>query len=577
MALTSTLYTGLSGLDVNQTWLNVIGNNIANSNTTAFKASVANFQPQFYVTDASGTAASANFGGTNPSQTGMGAEVADISKNLTQGTLQSTGVASNLAVDGNGYFVVQGTSGQVYTRDGTFSLNNNNQLVTSSGQFVEGYGVDANGNVIQGALQNITIPIGQQTIAKATQNIQLQGNLDSAGTPAAGSSLYFSQTLYDTGGVTPTASTLLTNLQQAGATAGTYTSLGITSGETFTLNATKGTSSTTPKTFTVGATSTVGDLETFFNNTLGIDTTAPAPTGGVAPGVSLAQAAGDTSGARLQIVGNEGNDNSLTLGGSAFASASGASPFALTNTLTTTSGVGNNPSGQSVHLGVTAYDSLGTPVTVNVTAVLESTSSTGSVWRYFASSPQNQGGSSILGNGTLAFDTTGNLLTTVSPTVTLDRAGTGAVASQSITLDFSKVQALSSTSSTLVSPSQDGTPIGTLSSYSVGTDGTIEGSYNNGMTRTIGQVALATFSNPQGLIDEGGNDFAAGADSGQATISLPQQLGGGSIRSGTLEESNVDLSKEFTNMIVASSGFSAASKVITTANELISELLNSTR
>jgi flagellar hook protein FlgE len=576
MALTSALYTGLSGLDVNQSWLNVIGNNIANANTTAFKASIVNFQPQFYVTDAAGTAASSSYGGTNPSQEGMGSEVGNISLNLNQGTLQSTGVDTNLAVDGNGYFVVEGSAGQEYTRDGDFSLNDQNQLVSASGQFVEGYGVDNNGNVIQGSLQNITIPIGQQTIAKATQNIQLQGNLDSNGSPAAGSSLYFSQTLYDTGGATPTASTLLTNLQQAGTTAGTYTSLGITPGEKFTLTATQGSNAIPPTTFTVGATSTLGDLESFLNSGLNIDTTAPAPTGGAAPGVTLAQATGDTTGARLQIVGNEGDDNALTLGGSALASSGGATPFSFVNNLTTTSGIANDPSGQSVHLGVTAYDSLGTPITVNVTAVLESTSSTGTTWRYFANSPQNQGGSSILGNGTLSFNTDGTLLNTTQPTITLNRTGTGAVANQTVTLNFSGVQSLSQ-ASTLVSPGQDGSAVGTLSSFSIGSDGTIVGAYNNGLSRTIGQVALANFENPQGLVNDGANDFSTGADSGEATIALPQQLGGGSVRSGTLEESNVDLSTEFTNMIVASTGFSAASKVITTANELITDLLNTTR
>src|SRR5262247_341332 len=126
MALTSTLFTGLSGLNVNQTRLNVVGNNIANVNTVAFKASRALFKPQFYVTDAAGSPSSADFGGTNPSQRGLGAAVAAIEKDLSPGSIEPTGRPTDLAVDGDGYFVVQGIE-QKFTRDGSFTLNSSNE------------------------------------------------------------------------------------------------------------------------------------------------------------------------------------------------------------------------------------------------------------------------------------------------------------------------------------------------------------------------------------------------------------------------------------------------------------------
>src|SRR5215467_9162493 len=115
MALTSTLYTGLSGLDVNQTRLNVVGNNIANANTVAFKSSRALFKPQFYATDAGGTPPSAEFGGTNPSQRGLGAQVATIEKDFSPGSIEPTGKPTDLAIDGTGFFVVKGEN-QTYTR-----------------------------------------------------------------------------------------------------------------------------------------------------------------------------------------------------------------------------------------------------------------------------------------------------------------------------------------------------------------------------------------------------------------------------------------------------------------------------
>src|SRR5215212_6386160 len=127
MALTSALFTGLSGLNVNQTKLQVVGNNIANVNTVAFKSSRALFKPQFYVTEGSGSSPDDNFGGTNPNQRGLGAQIASIEKDFTQGSVETTGKDTDMAIDGDGFFVVQGTE-QKFTRDGSFSLNSANQL-----------------------------------------------------------------------------------------------------------------------------------------------------------------------------------------------------------------------------------------------------------------------------------------------------------------------------------------------------------------------------------------------------------------------------------------------------------------
>src|ERR1700738_4167005 len=104
MALTSTLFTGMSGLDVNQTRLNVVGNNIANVNTVAFKSSRALFKPQFYVTDEAGSPATADFGGTNPNQRGLGAVVGAIQKNFNNGAIETTGHATDMAIEGSGFF-----------------------------------------------------------------------------------------------------------------------------------------------------------------------------------------------------------------------------------------------------------------------------------------------------------------------------------------------------------------------------------------------------------------------------------------------------------------------------------------
>ena len=125
--------------------------------------------------------------------------------------------------------------------------------------------------------------------------------------------------------------------------------------------------------------------------------------------------------------------------------------------------------------------------------------------------------------------------------------------------------------------SQDGSGIGTLEDFSISTDGTISGVFSNGLLRNIGQVVLATFANPRGLLDLGGNLFNLSSNSGNATIALPGSGRAGRIVGGALELSNVDLSEEFINLITASTGFSANARVLSTSDRLIQELLATAR
>ncbi len=568
MALTSTLFTGLSGLDVNQSRLNVVGNNIANANTVAFKASRALFKPQFYVTDSNGSAPTSEFGGTNPSQRGLGAVVASVEKDFTAGPIETTGRSTDMAIDGDGFFIVQGTTAQKFTRDGSFVLNTANQLVTSNGDFVQGYGVDLNSNIIPGALTNVTIPINTDTQAKETSNVRLEGNLDSSGVVASGASILESQTLKTVDGSNIDSTTALTNLSSSSSTPPVAL---FTTGQVLTLSAQKGGRDLTESTFTVGNTgqATLGDLMTFFRNGLGIDTTiSPAPT--PAPGVTLVPDSTNTT-AQIKIQGNTGSENALSLAGSAFTTSTGASPLAFTEDPS------SSATGESVHTSFIAYDSLGSPLTVDITAVLETKASSGNVWRFYASSPGNTTGNLSVGDGTLTFDNEGRLQSSTGSTVWINRDNTGAKSPLAVKLDFSSMTSLTSQSSKMVISSQDGSSLGTLSSFSIGTDGTITGSYSNGMMRTLGQIAIAMFKNPQGLVDAGGNMYTTGPGSGIPIITSPQSLGAGGVRAQALELANVDLSKEFTNLIIASTGFSASSRVITTSDQLITELLNSSR
>lgn len=572
MGLTDALFTGLSGLNVNTTEMNVVGNNIANANTTAFKSSRALFTPQFYVTDSAGTPPSTNTGGTDPSQHGLGASVASINENFTPGAIQSTGVNTDLAIDGSGFFVTKSAGQTQYTRNGAFTLNSNDQLVSRTGAFVQGFAADSNGNIIPGQLQDISIPLGTSSIASATTTMNFGGNLDASGIVAAGSSILLSQSLTTVGGAAaPSAATLLTNIASSSSSA---TPL-FAAGDTLTLGATKGGRTLPTQSFKVTATTTVGDLQTFYQNALGIDPTTSANPVIPTPGISLQADPANANGAFLNVTGNEGTLNSLQINSASFTNQNGLSPLTF-SAGTNAAGIASNPSGESVHTVVTGYDSLGNAVNVDVTAVLENTSTTGNTWRYFASSPDNaKSPGAPVGTGTLTFDSQGNLKASTGTSLTIDRTGTGAGTPLSVNLNFSALTELASQNSNLVLSSQDGLPPGSLSTFSIGTDGTITGSYTNGVKRSLGQVAFASFANPDGLNDLGGGNYTEGANSGIAAISSPEQLGTGALRSGSLELSNVDLSQEFTNLIIASTGFSASSKVISTSQQLIQDLLNS--
>src|SRR6185312_6987828 len=146
-------------------------------------------------------------------------------------------------------------------------------------------------------------------------------------------------------------------------------------------------------------------------------------------------------------------------------------------------------------------------------------------------------------------------------------------ANLAVDLDMSKITQLASTPSNLTS-STDGAEAGTLTMFTVGASGEITGSYSNGFKQTLGQIALATFSNPSGLMKSGNNLFTGSANSGTAQVGLPDSGGRGKIATGFLEGSNVDLAQQFTNMIMAERGFQANSRVITTSDEILQDLVN---
>jgi flagellar hook protein FlgE len=578
MASQVAMFTGLSGLNANARSLDVIGNNIANVNTTAFKSSRLTFQNVFSKTIGIGAPPSAELGGTNPFQVGLGVGLGGTQRNMGGGTVTATGSATDMAIEGEGFFVVDRAGSQFFTRAGNFQRDASNTLTTIAGDRLQGFGVDEDFNVVPGTLGDISVPLGSLTIARATSNVYFTGNLNAGGDAATAGSSTRLLAAANTGfslitgaGAPPTAPNVLetTSLLTEIADPESATTPIFADGQTLRLTgARKGSGTLADSDLAITAATTVQDLLTFLSRAFGIDTTLTNPTG-PAPGASLDPTTGE-----LTITGNIGVENDIDLDAADLrlldsAGAVVSQPFLPVDDADAT--------GESARTTFLAYDSLGQQVQIDLTMVLESKSDTGTSWRWFAESPDGSGLTPLLGSGVTTFDSFGRLVSGGDIAVQVDRAGTGAVTPMGFTVHLADgadgVSALADVTSTIAATAHDGASTGTLEAFGVGADGTVQGTFSNGLTRTLGQIVLATFTNPSGLVDNGANLFSTGGNSGEAVIGAPTTGQAGRILGGTLELSNVDLGQEFTNLILATTGYSASSRVIRTADELMQQLL----
>jgi flagellar hook protein FlgE len=229
---------------------------------------------------------------------------------------------------------------------------------------------------------------------------------------------------------------------------------------------------------------------------------------------------------------------------------------------------------------LTVYDSLGAPhiLTYNFT------NTAAGAWNYSITIPAADVGTTgnpvVVKSGTLTFNGSGQLLT---PAANVGGIAITGLADGANTLTFSwnlydanknglltQVAAPSATASTL----QNGFASGSLTSYTIGADGTIEGTFSNGQTQALGQILLATFANQEGLSRNGSNEFLSTLASGSANVGVPGTGGRGTLSGGSLEQSNVDISTEFANLIVAESGYQANAKVVTTLDTIVQDTIN---
>ncbi len=447
------MFSGVSGLRAHQTRMDVIGNNVANVNTVGFKSGRVTFQEVFSQTmkGASAPDSATGRGGTNPMQLGLGLGVGSVDTITTRGSLQRTDNPTDLSIEGEGFFILKGGSGDVYkfTRAGNFGLDKLGNLVSSGGLNVYGW--------------------------------------------------------QDYGG--------------AAQADGTYK----------------------------------------------FDTEKP-----VEP---------------INLYSDVYNRNKMMIAAKAtsqatFAGNLDASKVPLGSSISTSSPQFSVP--------MTVYDTLGNNYKVSInfwkdsaSGVTGSGTTGGTVWFWSASTGSDSSASfgSSTANGFIQFDTKGQIVTTASgysinPAIQLIPASGIGTEPIDIAIDFRKLTMYDADSS--VKPTDvNGYPPGNLVTFNIGGDGIITGVYSNGQQQPLGMIGLASFENPAGLQKVGDNMYTQTTNSGDFKKAVkPGGEGVGSLNPGTLEMSNVDLSREFTDMIITQRGFQANSRIITTSDEMLQELVN---
>jgi flagellar hook protein FlgE len=526
--------TSLSGLDGEEQALSVISNDLANLNTTAFKSGTPFFSDLFYQllgTDGAG----------DPIQLGVGANMSSVSSPMTQGSVTTTGVPTDVAIQGNGLFIVQQDGTQFYTRAGNFSLNDSGALVSSSGASVMGYPA-VNGVIdTTQALTPIVITSGQSYPPSATSTMQLDLNLDAADTSLAPAN----------GTLTVPA----TGLPSAGQTV----TIG---GATYTFVATAA-GLTAANDVLIGA-----DVPTTLANLEAAIDATPA-------GAGVTYATGTT--ANPDVTATATTATTLTV-------QAGQSGSAGNSIVTSTEWTGGSFGSTNLTGGADAgtysdsmvvYDSLDNSHVLS----FNFTKASAGNWTYQITIPAADvgdiGNPQVVATGTLQFDSSGNLISPaanvqgISVPGLADGAESMNITWQLFSAPGSPVVTQTSETSATSGELQNGFSAGTLQTYSIDSTGTINGVLSNGQTVALDQIALATFPNYDGLTNFGSNEYQTSLASGAASVGVAGSGGRGTLDGGSLEQSNVDIATAFTELIQAERGYEANAKAITTVDDIL--------
>lgn len=508
------LGAAISGLQTSQKWLDVISNNVSNSNTVAYKSGRANFSDLISdgLRSASGPSSASNLGGINPSQLGLGVTVASIQVMHKQGATQVTGNVTDVTIQGQGFLTVVKGQETVYTRAGNMTFDQQGNLVTNDGGLIQGWQLQyqrnpaAPGPMLQvtgvldttntAAIGNIQIPNNLAIAPLATSNVQnvsikdqgvvIKGNLDS-NTPQNAAPL-------PTGAVTAVQMAAFT--PDAVNSFSVFDSLGTEYPMTMYWQQTQNTPTVPPQ----------WEWHLFY--------TPPGsvPTGGVAfplPGAKIADGLGFNGGP------NNPSGAPLTFNPDGSLLNNGSGAFANIDIQMVLTNGAISPFTFSINFGTP--DNAGPPPVYGL----------------------RDGVTSDFGNGT-----------------------------------FDPLTGVYQPNHTIYTDFVDGYPEGQLTGLSFNTTGGVDASFSNGQTVEVAKLALTKFSNTEGLERGGGNYFRRTVNSGQGQIGVAGDSGFGVVQGGALESSNVDLTIELTNMILAQRMFESNARVVTSADKVLDTLVN---
>ncbi len=617
------MFAGVTGLRNHQIRMDVIGNNIANVNTVGYKGGRVNFQDTLNQVLRGASAPQGDRGGINALQVGLGMTLASIDIVQTQGNLQNTGKITDVAVQGDGFFILSDGMRQYYTRAGNFNLEADGWLTNpSNGLILQGWLADANGDINTNTpVDGIRLPIGQTIAPIATTSVEFGGNMDSE----TNSELSYASMNISDG---PHAATVELELIPVGFNQFQYNAIvsngSITGGTNgsgiITLNLDGSIANVSGADFQVTPTGSgaspitihvprlnTPDGGSFISDKAISQTLNLSPTfaGAGTYTSTVDDEQGNSMTLTYDVVLNGGNTYDWTITGvaggalapgsastgsfdwtllSGISNATGkvvvrSTAAALDVTIDSSPNAPGYPSfrvvtkegefpstfaaAKSLVTTTRVYDSLGQPHTLTTTV----TKSADNAWSWETVDDANN----PIGNGDLLFSNAGALVGATGGPLTFVPAGANPI---SIMPDFTEVTQYASQNSEITSPFQDGFPMGQLQNFNIDKVGNVVGVFSNGMNQVLGQIALANFTNPAGLMRSGETMFEESSNSGSAQVGQAGQNGRGLITPGAIEMSNVDLSQEFTDMIVTQRGFQANSKIITTSDEMLQELVN---
>ncbi len=623
------MFSGVAGMRNFQYAIDVVGNNIANVNTVGFKGSRVTFQTALLQTMKAARSPQNNIGGTNPIQIGLGSQLATIDKIMTQGSFENTGNKTDLAIQGDGFFVLSDGSQYYYTRAGALSVDTNGTLIQSStGYKVQGWRAiqdPATGTRYVDTNQpigDIVISAGMTMPANATTSATMEGNLNSSVGPTPFSMTVtdedgnehsvrfvfsktdddfvrqtdpfstkqsYTWTAYDENNAVVSVGYIVMNQYGNVDEAGVYQN----------LSATATTDGQLTQTDVSGTIPADGDYHAVVLDSNGNVIFSDAVT--ISGGNFTISDSDIVNGQNYTVIFYD-----ETTASDEFTVATGA------NISIPTAGEArfyesDNPSNYNVLsyespkyvTAVQMYDSLGNAYSVYVEFtrigefgnmknawIWKAYTASGEPITYIDANGQSSDGTNNYVGGIINFNESGRISGMYGVTWDGSQLTVGNTELRTISfsashrgdsnvtaaIDFSSMTQFSGSNSAAFTY-QNGNALGTLQSFAINENGEIIGTFSNGLTDILGQVALAVFNNPAGLTEIGDSLYITSSNSGLAQIGTAGSGGRGTLIPGALEMSNVDLAEEFTRMIIAQRGFQANARVITTADTILGELV----